>query len=181
MIINVGSEIEGFTRYNGGWIKTVESLDKSYKNGYSLVGEFLPVSSGNIDLKEDELYLDCSIGGSRKNKEKDYHLFKVIDGEVFVIKTIEDGGNDWAMSLWETVEKELELENTDKVDTVLRKIKHLDDHEFFQMMEELRKNDKRFQALQYLVLEDFIRQSVEAGTLDQTVEQISEKYCGIKK
>ena len=149
MIINVNDKIPLFDRYNGGWIKTVYRVDKDYKNGYSLVGDFLPVSSGNIDLSEDTLYLDCSISGSRKHPERDYTLFKIIDGEVFIIKEIENGGRDWAMSLWETVEKELDC--VDPYESLKKKLEKMDYKEFLKFFEHLRTNDKRFQMYLSLV------------------------------
>jgi len=174
MIINIGKKLEGFNRYNGGWIKTITRLDKDYKNGYSLVGEFLPVSSGNIDLEEDVLYLDCSIGGSRKNQEKDYHLFKLIDGEIFTIQTVEDGGPDWAMTLWESVEKELGT-TEDKVQKAVKTFKNLSDEEFFHCFEELRKTDRRYQTFTYLLLEDFLKTSLREGTLKQTIDELEKE------
>ena len=158
MIININENIPLFSRYNGGWIKTIIGLDKDFKNGYSLVGEFLPVSSGNIDLDEDTLYLDCSIDGSRKNQEKNYTLFRLIDNEIFIIKEIEDGGKDWAMSLWETIESELQIKEN-LVEKALKQIKKLDDHEFFEMMETLRKTDKRYQTFTALMLDDYTNYS----------------------
>lgn len=151
MIININENIPLFTRYNGGWIKTVNGIDKDYKNGYSLVGEFLPVSRGNIDLDENLLYLDCSIGGSRKNQEKNYTLFKIIDNEIFIIKEIEDGGSDWATSLWESIESELQIKEN-MADKTLKMVRKLDDHEFFELMETLRKTDKRYQTFTALML-----------------------------
>ena len=109
MIVHIDNHIPLFTRYNGGWIKTITGINKKYKNGYSLLGEFLPISSGNIDLEEDVVYLDCSIGGSRKNHEKNYTLFKLKDEEIIILQNIEDGGKDWATSLWDTLETELTI------------------------------------------------------------------------
>ena len=67
MIINWQEEITRIDpdmkfRSEGGWLKTVEKLDKSVKNGYSLVGDF--VKAGDFEEEYDEgIYLDC-------NKEK---------------------------------------------------------------------------------------------------------------
>ena len=108
MIININEALPGFDRYNGGWIKTITAINKKKQNGYSLIGEFLPNNQGNIDLQENTLYLDCSIGGSRKNQTRDYHLFTIQhNGEINLIQTIEDGGKDWAVTLWDNIEKTL--------------------------------------------------------------------------
>ena len=52
MIINWQEEITRIDpdmkfRSEGGWLKTVEKLDKSVKNGYSLVGDF--VKAGDFE------------------------------------------------------------------------------------------------------------------------------------
>ena len=175
MIINLAEQLVGFDRYNGGWVKTIERIYKDYNNGYSLVGEFIANKQvKNVNLEEDVLYLDCSIGGSRKNQEKSYHLFKLEDGEIEIIQTIENGQDDWAVQLWDSIENELELENTEKVDNTLRKIKKLSDSEFFDMMEKLR-TDKRYQIVQYHILEDFLKSLVNEGTLEETIEEVKNK------
>ncbi len=177
MIINLEEHLVGFNRYNGGWVKTVERLDKNVTNGYSLVGEFVANKRvKNVNLDEDVLYLDCSIGGSRKNQEKNYHLFKIVDGEIEVIQTIENGQDDWAVQLWDNIERELQLENTEKIDNTISKIKKLDDEEFFNMMEKLRKTDKRYKTLQYMILEDFIKHLIETDSLEETVNEVKNKY-----
>ncbi len=52
-------------RAQGGWLKTVEKLDKTVKNGYSLVGDF--VKAGDFEEEYDEgLYLDCNKEGTTK-------------------------------------------------------------------------------------------------------------------
>ena len=150
MLIKIENHIPLFTRYNGGWIKTIKNLDKDYQNGYSLEGEFLPVSSGTIQLHENELYLDCSIGGSRKNQEKNYTLFKIQDNDVIILQEIEDGGRDWAMLLWETIEKELEIQPQPE-ELVEKDIKKLDDTQFLLLMNNLRKNKKYQNLLEILI------------------------------
>ena len=52
MILNWAKEIQKIDpdmsfRANGGWLKTIEELDKSVKSGYSLVGDF--VKSGDFE------------------------------------------------------------------------------------------------------------------------------------
>lgn len=91
-------------RYNGGWMKEITSVDKSKSNGYSLVGEFLENGAeGAVRVTVGKLYLDCDIGGSRKNQEKRYRLFHVHSGKVVVICTQEDVST-WAIELWEHIE-----------------------------------------------------------------------------
>ena len=57
MIINWKQEMKKIDpemkfRAEGGWLKTVEELDKSVKNGYSLVGDF--VKAGDYEEEYDE-------------------------------------------------------------------------------------------------------------------------------
>lgn len=170
MIIRINDKIPLFSRYNGGWIKTIERLDKDYKNGYSLVGEFLPVSSGNIDLDEGIIYLDCSIDGSRKNQEKNYTLFKLVDGEIIIIQSIENGSRDWATSLWDTIETELDSTES-KVDELTKQIMKLNPSEFLDLMEELRKHSKEYQTFLAVLLEDFLlfENFVKEGKLERNI------------
>lgn len=95
-----GSGIEkaiGHDRYNGGWRKKVEGLNKALTNGYSIVGDF--VQAGTT-YYEPGLYLDCDVQGSRKNHRKHYVLFRI--GDEGLLKTIATCGDarDWAVQLW---------------------------------------------------------------------------------
>lgn len=98
-----------FSRYNGGWIKSITKLDKSQTNGYSLVGEF--VKQG-LQWLSPGVYLDCSISGSRKNQVKSYTVFKLEkDGSVKLLGTAGDS-RDWAVKLWPVIESGLnDVEN----------------------------------------------------------------------
>lgn len=141
-VINLEETLMGFDRYNGGWVKTITALDKDYQNGYSLQGDFVANKRvKNVDLKENTLYLDCSIGGSRKNPEKNYHLFKFEDGEIEIIQTIEDGQQDWALLLWDNVEKELGLQKT-QPEMVMEEIRKLNPEEFLELMDTLKDYSK---------------------------------------
>lgn len=93
---------EWFERYNGGWTKIVTGLDKSVTNGYSILGDF--TTSGKKDwYSTNALYLDCGIGGSRKNQERNYTLFRVNEkGEPIIIA--KSDGKNWATELWEAIE-----------------------------------------------------------------------------
>ena len=155
MIINLEEQLMGFDRYNGGWVKQITGLDKDYKNGYSLNGEFIANKRvKNVDLEENNLYLDCSIGGSRKNQEKNYHLFKVENGEIEIIQTIEDGQSDWAVQLWDNIERELGLQKT-KTEQLFDKIHKLQLDEFKKLMVQLKKEAPRFQMFVELYDKDW--------------------------
>jgi len=103
--IDDGCEKAGwdYTRYNGGWAKTVTGLDKTRTNGYSLMGEFV---NSPCWLTPGSLLLDCSKGGSRKNQFWEYHLFKV-EGTGQLTPLEESSGKTWAVDLWPAVEKNL--------------------------------------------------------------------------
>ena len=60
-------------RAQGGWLKTVTKLDKTVKNGYSLVGDFVNAGDFEDDYSEG-LYLDCNKEGSGKKPQTDYRL-----------------------------------------------------------------------------------------------------------
>lgn len=108
-VINIAKEI-GSTRYNGGWTKTITGINKMVSSGFSLLGEFI---KGGLFPCLPGLYLDCGMGGSRKNVTHHYTLVEVTDtGEVEVIATVEGlsgysrgkTGGDWAVQLWEPIE-----------------------------------------------------------------------------
>lgn len=87
-----------------GWIKNVTAIDKSKKNGFSLIGEFC--KKGDFECKyEDGIYVDCS--KLRKPKQVNYHVFKVTNGNFELLQTIEDADKTWAVQLWETIEDNL--------------------------------------------------------------------------
>ena len=110
MIINWKEEITKIDpeikfRTQGGWLKTVEKLDKSVKNGYSLVGDF--VKAGDFEEEYSEgLYLDCNKEGTKRKAQQDYRLFRFRDGKVRLLDMVIDGGQGWAVDLWEAVEDE---------------------------------------------------------------------------
>lgn len=93
-------------RAQGGWLKTVIKLDKTVKNGYSLVGDF--VQAGDFEEEySDGLYLDCNKEGSAKKAQQDYRLFRFRDGKVRLLDMVIDGKQGWAVDLWDAVEDEL--------------------------------------------------------------------------
>ena len=107
MIINWQEEITRIDpdmkfRSEGGWLKTVEKLDKSVKNGYSLVGDF--VKAGDFEEEYDEgIYLDCNKEKNGRKTQQDYRLFRFRDGKVRLLDMVIDGGNGWAVDLWDAV------------------------------------------------------------------------------
>jgi len=98
-------------RSEGGWLKTIEKLDKSVSNGYSLVGDF--VKSGNFDENYSEgLYLDCNKEqGKKKKAQTDYRLFRLSNGELRLLDMIIDGDGSWACEFWDTIEEEISVES----------------------------------------------------------------------
>ncbi|MDR1722227.1 MAG: hypothetical protein LBR24_04175 [Methanobrevibacter sp.] len=113
MILNWEEEMKNVDpdikfRSSGGWLKTVEKLDKSVKNGYSLVGEF--VKAGDFEQEYcDGLYLDCNKELTNKKKAReDYRLFRLKDGNLRLLDLIIDGSGSWATDFWDSIEEELE-------------------------------------------------------------------------
>lgn len=107
---NAASEVlEKYSRYNGGWIKKVEGLNKSVTDGFSIVGDFAPKG---LTWHTPGLYLDCSIDGSRKNQERFFTLFALKrDGSIqkrgpWRSMTGHTGG-DWAPRFWPQIEEAL--------------------------------------------------------------------------
>ena len=93
-------------RAQGGRLKTITKLDKTVKNGYSLVGDF--VQAGDFEEEySDGLYLDCNKEGSAKKAQQDYRLFRFRDGKVRLLDMVIDGKQGWAVDLWDAVEDEL--------------------------------------------------------------------------
>ncbi len=93
-----------FSRYNGGWIKSVIGLNKKVTDGYSIKGEFDPQG---VQWTNPGLYLDCSIDGSRKNQYHCYHLLKLsISGEWSYLFGV-SGRYNWATKFWPIIEQEL--------------------------------------------------------------------------
>ena len=93
-------------RAQGGWLKTVVKLDKTVKNGYSLVGDF--VEAGDFDKEYDEgIYHDCNKEGTAKKTQQDYRLFRFRDGKVRLLDMVIDGKQGWAVDLWDALEGEL--------------------------------------------------------------------------
>lgn len=97
---------EFFQRYNGGWTKEVTGLDKTKTNGYSILGEFTETKKRDW-YHTEKLYLDCGIGGSRRNPIKDYTLFRVVDEDNIDI-IFETESRDWATLMWKQIEENLQ-------------------------------------------------------------------------
>jgi hypothetical protein len=91
----------------GGWLKTVDGLDKSVMNGYSIIGDF--VKAG--DYKEEfsnGLYLDCNKEGKKSKPKQDIRLIRLQDGELTLIDQVIDGKKNWAVDLWDSIGEELD-------------------------------------------------------------------------
>jgi len=114
-IIEVENELffdddEPQTRYNGGWAKEIRGLDKSKNNGYSFKGMFIDGGGEAVyRVSPNKLYLDCGVGGSRKNQKKQCILFSVNDeGEIIYLKkgTVNyKNGKTWAIDFWPFIDK----------------------------------------------------------------------------
>ncbi|MBT9258166.1 MAG: hypothetical protein KM310_00205 [Clostridiales bacterium] len=99
------------TRYNGGWIKHVTGLDKTKRNGYSILGQFM--RHGKDLYIVGGLYLDCGIGGSRRRHRKHYTLFRVVAADKIEILATVGDAPDWAINLWPAIEEALASEPAD--------------------------------------------------------------------
>lgn len=139
--IIVASEcVKNITRYNGGWIRRVDRIDKSKTNGYSLVGEFL---KNGLQWMQPGVYVDCSRGGSRKNQRFGYTVFVLKeDGTVTAYNddqiVVEGPGGDWAVRLWPVIERALEEVAGDRV-AILRARKEELLAELARIEDEIRK------------------------------------------
>jgi len=96
--------IPNFTRYNGGWIKRVTGVDETKTDGYSLIGDF---TKTGLTWHQPGVYLDCSIGGSRKNQAYRYSLFILqpdgVGKYLGITETRLGRGGDWAPHFWDAV------------------------------------------------------------------------------
>ena len=127
-----------WSRYNGGWMKTVTGLDKSKKNGYSLIGEFVDAGRTKNDYSAG-LYVNCNIDGSRKNQRRIVQLLKLDeDGTLTLLKEIKDGGRTWAVEFWELIEENLDAPVKMGVGEILQLVKdNLDDKQTEQLIKKL--------------------------------------------
>jgi hypothetical protein len=108
-VMAASGQIANYTRYNGGWIKTVTGLNTKTTDGYSILGEFV---KDGIQWQDPGLYLDCSIGGSRKQQERWFTLFVLTpDGEIQKVgkwwKIPGSSGGTWAPHFWDEIERQL--------------------------------------------------------------------------
>lgn len=129
-----------WSRYNGGWMKKVTGLDKSKKNGFSLIGDFVDAGTTKNDY-EAGLYINCNIAGSRKNQEKIIQLLKLNDdGSLELLKEAENLGRTWAVEFWELIETNLETPVKMSVDEILELVKdNLDESEIDELFNKLHK------------------------------------------
>lgn len=131
-----------WSRYNGGWIKLVTGLDKSKKNGFSLVGDFVDAGKTKNDY-EAGLYINCNIDGSRKNQEKIIQLLKLNeDGTLELLKEEKNLGRTWAVEFWDLIEENLEEEVKLSVNEILNLIKdNLNDNQVDELFNKLNKTN----------------------------------------
>jgi hypothetical protein len=98
---SVAKNLSSYSRYNGGWIRRVDSLDLSFTDGRSIVGKRC---ENKKEWNRPGLYIDCSIDGSRQNQIMHHTLFELkTDGNVSEIVMIYDS-DDWAVELWDLIE-----------------------------------------------------------------------------
>lgn len=95
--------IPTFSRARKGWAKRITGLNKEHSNGYSFQGDF--VNLGNFDTNlVNGIYLDCSKSvGENDEVIKTYHIFTCEDGEINLLKTVEDG-KGWAVQCWDVID-----------------------------------------------------------------------------
>ena len=92
-------------------------LDKSKTDGYSLVGNFK--GQRTEWYVEGNLYLDCGIGGSRKNQHKTYTLFTFTEDDKIDTLQVVEGHYDWAPQFWPTIEKYLQEHTRCKIEDAI--------------------------------------------------------------
>lgn len=90
-------------RTNKGWMKTIVGLDKTKKNGYSLIGDFVNAGTRKNDY-DAGLYLNCN-----KGEHIVYQLIKVTEDEdVILLQELTDPGRGWAVEFWEKIDENLD-------------------------------------------------------------------------
>lgn len=89
-----------YTRYNGGWTKTVTALDTAKTNGFSIVGEFV---ENKTTWMAPGVYLDCGIGGSRSRHRKSYAIYRIAPDGALVEYGSSESERDWATALWPAI------------------------------------------------------------------------------
>ncbi|MDD2644290.1 MAG: hypothetical protein PHC65_06375 [Methanobacteriaceae archaeon] len=90
----------------GGWLKTVEGLDKSVMNGYSITGDFVKAGDYKEEMKNG-LYLDCNKEGRKSKPKQDIRLIRLHDGKLTLVDQVYDGKKNWAVDLWDSIGEEL--------------------------------------------------------------------------
>lgn len=80
------------TRGRVGWLKVVESVDRTQKNGYAFDGDFL--QEGLNDLRIGAVVIQCEPTGSLRHPAKEFSVGCVVDGKIKWLET----GNGWTRS-----------------------------------------------------------------------------------
>lgn len=107
MIFSMKERFDEFGIYwnhdNGGWMKTIIGLDKTKKNGYSLIGDFVNAGFNRGDYNPG-LYLNC-------NKFEGYIVYQLINlhenGSVELLQELVNPGRGWAVELWEKIDENI--------------------------------------------------------------------------
>ena len=96
----------GVELYNGGWCRKVTGIDKTKKQGYSILGPFI-LDWKYLAVQDPGVYVVCDVGGSRKHPSYDYILFTWDGQNLNIVKTLEDAKGEWAVQLWPYITKQL--------------------------------------------------------------------------
>lgn len=96
----------GVELYNGGWCRKVTGIDKTKKQGYSILGPFIN-GWKYLAVQDPGVYVVCDVEGSRKHPSYDYILFTWDGQNLNIVKTLEDAKGEWAVQLWPYITKQL--------------------------------------------------------------------------
>lgn len=109
---NLRSELFAIAREQGysadgrfnNWAKSIESVDTSKTNGYSLVGEFVP--SGTVEVEiTPRVYLTATAQGTRANHVTTYLVIRMdADGTLSATDIVtNDNTRGWALRIRDQV------------------------------------------------------------------------------
>ena len=111
-IRNLRSELFAIAREQGysadgrfnNWAKSIDSVDTSKANGYSLIGEFVPSGTVEIEIKP-RVYLTATAKGSRANHVTTYLVIAMdADGNLTATDIVTtDGTRGWALRIRDQV------------------------------------------------------------------------------
>ncbi|MEL0588301.1 MAG: hypothetical protein U1V55_20970 [Planktothrix rubescens PR222] len=89
----------------GNWCKSVDGLDKSRTDGYSILGGFVN-QCDQLSTQQPGLYLFCEKKKQKQNvTERLYTLFILEpDGSVEVLNELKTASKDWGVQLWPEID-----------------------------------------------------------------------------